>query len=484
MVRKLLIKYQSLSVVAKATMWFMFCGIMQKGVAFLTTPIFTRLLTTEQYGQYSLYNSWLTIFTIFCTFRLEKAVFNKGMSKYSEEREQYAASMQIATNILTVLAFCIYLIFYKWINSITELSTFLTCAMFIELLFHPAFSFYNLIKRYEYKYISVILVTLSYTVLNAVLGVIAVLIADKSYRGSARIISCVFVATAFGLVLYIYNFYRAHFKFKWNHIKFAVKFNIPLIPHYFSSYILDQSDRLMISKYCGQGKVGIYSVSYHIGLVLKLVTDSIHSAFTPWQYEAMKKGRFKDVNKKIFPIMLIVTALLIVFMAFAPEAVMILADKRYHAAVYAIPPVSASIVFISLYGFYSNAEFYFDANKFSAIMTFVGAALNLILNAIFIPLFGFVAAGYTTLICYTVFAFAHFIYANRVAVKKCSKSVFSLSHLIILTLIIYLSTIGISFLYTNFYIRYAIIALISILGFVMHKRIILVFKQLKDKSTE
>ncbi len=481
MVRKLIEKYKSMSVMARATIWFMFCGVMQKGVAFLTTPIFTRLLLPEHYGQYSLYNSWLSIFTIFCTFRLEKAVFNKGMSKYPEERSQYAASMQVATSILTVIAFVVYLIFHKWINAMTGLSTFITCAMFIELLFHPAFSFFNLIKRYEYKYISVITVTLSYTVLNALLGVVAVLLADESYKGSARIISCIFVATIFGLVLYIFNFYRAHFKFKWNHIGFAMRFNLPLIPHYFSSYVLDQSDRLMIDKICGTAAVGIYSVAYNIGLLLKLVTDSIHSAFTPWQYEEMRNGRLRGVNNVLFPIMMVITAALVVFMAFAPEAVKLLADEKYYSAVYAIPPVAASVLFISLYGFYSNAEFYFDSNKFSSIMTFVGAAANVGLNALFIPRFGFVAAGYTTMVCYTIFAFAHFFYANAIAKKKCGERAFSFLQLLIFTGIIYVSVVGISLLYTNIYVRYAIIAVMVVLALILRKKIMRLFRQLKNK---
>ncbi len=482
MFKKLIDKYRSLSVVARATLWFMFCGVMQKGIAFLTTPIFTRLLTTEQYGQYSLYNSWLSIFTIICTFRLEKAVFNKGMSKFPDERERYAASMQVATSILTVAVFCIYLIFHEWINSLTELSTFITCIMFVELLFHPAFNFYNVTKRYEYKYIPVILITLSYTLLNAGLGVVAVLLASEAQRGTARIISCILVASVFGLVLYIYNFYRARFKISWEHIKFALKFNLPLIPHYFSSYILDQSDRIMISKYCGQGKVGIYSVAYNIGLLLKLVTDSIHSAFTPWQYEALKKEKYREVNQRVFSVMLIVMALLIVFMAFAPEAVWILADAEYYEAVYAIPPVAASVLFISLYGFYSNAEFYFDANKFSSIMTLIGAGANLILNMIFIPLFGFVAAGYTTLVCYTIFAFAHFFYTNAIAKKKCGQSIFSLWQLFVFTAVIYVSVVGISLLYQNFIVRYCIIAAMVVLGIVFRKRIMALFKQLKEKK--
>ena len=80
--QKLLNKYRGLSLVAKATIWYMICSVLQKGISVITTPIFTRLLTTEEYGLYSVYVSWESIFIIFVSLRLDYTVFNKGMSKY------------------------------------------------------------------------------------------------------------------------------------------------------------------------------------------------------------------------------------------------------------------------------------------------------------------------------------------------------------------------------------------------------------------
>lgn len=482
MISSLLKKYKNSSIIVKSALWFTLCGVLQRGIAMLTTPIFSRLLTTEQYGQYNLYNSWLSIFTIFCTFRLEKSVFNKGMSKYSEEKDIYTSSMQVATNILTIILFVLYLVFHNQINKLTELSTFLTCAMFLELFFHPSMSFFNIRKRYDYKYKSVVAITLSYTILNALLGVVAVILSEDEYKGTARILSCIIVATVFGAILYMYNFIKSNFRFKWEYIKFAILFNTPLIPHYFSAYVLEQSDRIMISKICGVAKVGIYGVAYNVGLVMKLVTDSLHSSITPWQYEKMKEKKFEEINNVFYPLMLAVEILIIIFIAFAPEAVWIMASPEYYDATYVVPPVAGSVFFIMIYGVFSNAEFYFNANKFSSLMTMIGAVINVCLNAIFISIFGFVAAGYTTLICYTIFAFAHYFYANTVAKKIEGKSIFPISQLIIYTILIYFSVIILSFLYNYLLIRYVIVVLIAIIMFIKRKKIISLLKVVKNKE--
>ena len=58
--------------------------------------------------------------------------------------------------------------------------------------------------------------------------------------------------------------------------KFALMFNLPLIPHYFSAYILEQSDRIMIQKLCGIEAVALYSVAYNAGAIIKIITNSLN----------------------------------------------------------------------------------------------------------------------------------------------------------------------------------------------------------------
>jgi len=67
--------YNKMSIASKAALWFTICGFVQKGISFITVPIFTRLLTTEQYGVVSIFYSWESIFIIFCTLLQVLACF-------------------------------------------------------------------------------------------------------------------------------------------------------------------------------------------------------------------------------------------------------------------------------------------------------------------------------------------------------------------------------------------------------------------------
>ena len=80
-------KYKNLPVQMKASLWFLMCAFLQKGVSFITTPIFTRLLTTSEYGQYSVFNSWYSIVTVFVSLNLYFGVYAQGLVKFENEKK-------------------------------------------------------------------------------------------------------------------------------------------------------------------------------------------------------------------------------------------------------------------------------------------------------------------------------------------------------------------------------------------------------------
>jgi len=87
--------YNNMSIATKAALWFVFCNIMQKGISTITVPLFTRLLTTAEYGTYSLYISWFNILTIVTSLNLYYGVFNNALNRIRDkcERDKYVSSM-------------------------------------------------------------------------------------------------------------------------------------------------------------------------------------------------------------------------------------------------------------------------------------------------------------------------------------------------------------------------------------------------------
>lgn len=90
MIRAIMNKYKALPVPAKASFWF-FLFRTAKGISTITTPIFTRLLTMKEYGNFSVFNSWLGIIYIVITMRLTNGMNTRGVIKYSECKEGFSS---------------------------------------------------------------------------------------------------------------------------------------------------------------------------------------------------------------------------------------------------------------------------------------------------------------------------------------------------------------------------------------------------------
>ena len=333
-------------------------------------------------------------------------------------------------------------------------------------------------KRYEYDYKRFVFISLGMALINTIVGILCVSFIDGN-NGVIRIVSYALVNIIFSIVLYIINFRNGFKNLNFEHIKYAIKFNIPMIPHYFSTYILNQSDRIMIQKMVSKTKVGMYNVSYNAGMLLTLVSSSMINALTPWYYDKLENEKQSDVSKIFVPLTLCVLIPIFIFILFAPEALKILAPSLYHEAIYIIPPVSTSIIFIFMYSFFSTAEFYYDKNKFSAIISSIAAVINIILNYIFIMVFDYRAAGYTTLLSYFILSLGHYLYGNKVMKEKTGKRFISFKTYITISIIIFIYVLLVCLLYDHMLIRYALSIILLIIAIIKKDELYSTLKKIK-----
>ena len=128
-------KYYHLSKPVKASIWFALANILRKGIQFLAVPLYTRMMTTEQYGEYSVFFSWQDIIRIFATLMLFNYVFNNGMIKYAEDKDNFIASLVGISTAATLGCVIVYFVFEQWIEEFTGIPKYLILLMFVEFFF-------------------------------------------------------------------------------------------------------------------------------------------------------------------------------------------------------------------------------------------------------------------------------------------------------------------------------------------------------------
>ena len=242
----------------------------------------------------------------------------------------------------------------------------------------------------------------------------------------------------------------------------------------------------MIGKMVGNVQAAYYSVSNTISNVIMLLVVAINNSLTPYIYKTINDNHPEKIKNKINPIVILIAVLSIITMAFAPEVISIFAGKEYMDAIYVIPPITASVYFIFVYYMFSTIEYYYEKTGFIAVATTISAILNLILNYFGIKLFGYYAAGYTTLICYICLAVCHYVFYKRIVKDKMPqlKEVYDIKLITIISFLVLVMMVLMTMIYNVLSIRYSIILFIILFVFIKRKYIINIIKTFKKVDGE
>ena len=473
-------KWNKIPLTVKVSTSYAICSILQKCLSFITLPLFTRLLTTEQYGQYTIYSSWQGILMIFLTLNLAYGSFQTAMVKFEDRRSEYITSIQGICLLLSLVFLAIYLPFRNLWNQLFELPTLFVLIMVSEIIFTTATQLWMERNRFEFKYKSVVAITLLTSILSPVLAY--VLVSCTEEKGYARIIGYASINVIVGLIVFIQNTKRGKKLFNKEFWKYALGFNIPLLAYYLSQVIFNQSDRIMISHMTGTGEAAMYGVAYNLAMILTFVLNAINGSYVPWMYGKIKKGRGIE-NKQISIVLIILMGLMILCVIwFAPEIILIMAGKKYEAAIYVVAPVAMSLLLLFYCQLFINVEFYYEEKKMLVYGSVGAAILNIVLNYFLIPVFGFIAAGYTTLVSYIVFALSNY-YTMRLVLKKRNLPDNMYDYKALLWLFIVFMIVGFVgvALYENLVVRIIVALFVLVLMILNRNKFIVELKSIKER---
>lgn len=483
-IKMLIKKIKEMPQGVKASLVFFVATLITSGINYLTTPIYTRLMLPEEFGQAATYMTWMSVFGIVAMFCLSYGVFNNGMVDYPDDRDCYSFSMLTFSNIITVIFGIIIISIFPVIKDIIKIDFNLMLLMLAVFMLQPAYSFWTARQRYEYKYKFTAMFSVVMTLLSQLASILAVyFIKDNRLYGKIFGLECILILFYIGF--YIYLAYKAKLKIKFSYWKIAFLFNLPLIPHYLSMYLLNSSDKIMIQNIIGDSAVAFYSVAHSIAAVLAIIWSAANVSLIPYTYEQCKNNNHKNINKVAMPILVLFAFVCGLIVLMAPELVRIMSTKEYYSAIYVIPPLVGGVFIQVQYYLYANILYYYKKTIYSMIASVLSAGINIALNYVFIKKFGYIAAGYTTIVSYLIQAAINFL-----AVKYVLKiNAYNMKFITILTMGFVAIMLVTNLVYPYPVVRYGIIVLIIILGIVFRKKILEIFKTFKkekqkDESSE
>jgi O-antigen/teichoic acid export membrane protein len=347
--------------------------------------------------------------------------------------------------------------------------------MLIVFFVQPAYNFWVARQRYELKYKTTVIWTVVCALAPSIIAILCICFSDSN-KLYARLFGAELTLVFIYLGFCVYLAIKSNFKVNLKYWKSALCFNLPLIPHYLSTYLLGSSDKLMISSIVGDAATAYYSVAYSVAAVVTIVWTSVNSSLVPYTYEKCKTKNYKAISAVTLPILTAFAVMCGAAIMLAPEIVSVMATKDYMEAIYVIPPVVGGVFFQVHYYIYANVVYYYKQTKYVMYASVCATVLNLVLNYIFIYRFGYIAAGYTTLVCYFVQAVLDYFAMKKVV----GKSIYDMKYVGGLSMVLIIVSLISVFIYNYALVRYAIIFVMIVLAFMFRKRIISIIINLKD----
>jgi len=386
------------STVLKSGIWYLVSDFLLKGMALITIPIFTRLLSVEDYGIISVYTSLVAVMTISSGLDLHAGI-GRAAIDFEDNYPKYLSSVLSLSVGFFLGGFLVISAFSNTISVWVGLSPDLIVLASIAGYGSFVFGYYNYDLLFQQKYKQKSLLHIIKAISEVVLAIIMILLISKAkYYGrvySSFIISIVFLTICF--IMIFRKSKKVFFPKAW---WYAIKIGIPLVPHSLSGIILAQFDRMAIQALVGATETGLYSFAYNVGMIPLVFLGATNSAWVPWFYKQLKAGRNDKIRKtvKIYSLSFLVITLGI--MILGPELAVIMAPSKYLSGVKLVPVVVLGYFFQFLYTVYVNFAFYMKKTLAISIGTMMAGGLNIILNLTMIPVFGYEIAAWTTVISY------------------------------------------------------------------------------------
>lgn len=438
----------------KAGVWYTVANFMGKGMGFLTMPIFNRLLSTSEVGDYSNFSSYLTILTSVLTLDLFTSV---TLAKFDlkEEHNKFISSILILGTLWTCVAYLVASFFKESIKSLIGFSELEFHLLFIICLVSPAIGIFQMKNRIEFKYKLSTALSLSSTVACTLVSLICTLTFKDRLTG--RIVGLYFPAFLLNIGIYLY-FLLTSFSVDIKYWKYALPISLPLIFNVLSGHILTLSDRVMINGICGKEELGLYSVAYSCASIAITLLNATISAWQPWALTKMDQGNIDQLKKATKYYLGFYAVIVTGYLLVAPDILWLMGDEPYMEAKYVMPPIMVGVGFQCAYSLYADVETYCKKQKLLAAATVIASISNICLNYFLLPRIGYLAAAYTTLAGYVILFIINFFFVRRIGKINWVNNRFVLLYIAMLGGILLLANV----VYSLSVLRYILVGLLFI----------------------
>lgn len=389
-------KYKKLG---QNTVLFLVGNFAQKILGFVFVPIYTAVLSTEQYGAADLIVTIISMLWPFYTIVINEACFRFLLDK-NIDRNQIVTSCLL----INLLGIVLFLLCSPVFLLCTTLDNYygLFVIYFIIYTF-DSFLIYT-IRGLE-KISEMVIGGITNTIVTASCNLLFLFVFKWGIYGYLLGFICGMLTADIWYITKtnIFKYFVKTSILNKDLIKSMARYSLPMVPNSISWWISNSSDRILVTYFCGIAMNGIYSVAYKIPSLLSVISSVFVNA---WQISSVddfgtEENRifFSRIYRKYVTVNVIGTSCLICFVQVISH---ILFSKDFFEAYQIAPYLLLGAVYKALSAFLGSIYTAAKKTKMLFFSTMSGAFLNIVLNIILLKKIGVLGAAIATLVSYFI----------------------------------------------------------------------------------
>jgi len=373
-------------------------------ISFFTLPIYTRYLSPSDYGIVALFMMFGGISSGLLSVGLQAASY-RYYFQYKEDREEYkilnSSNFLFLIFVYLLAGICIYHL-AGWFSSALfdgRISPRLIRLSFLSGCMGYFFAYLTLLLAAQTRSMTFSIVTISQFLLETGFSFYFIFIHSLTYLAKIYailltqgiMIACLMILTRdlFGI------------RFSFRSLKRSLLFSYPLTPRSLIGLVYSSFDKIMLNKYTGLTSVGYYTFGAKFANLVKMATDSVGRAWTPFFMNKAHENSQEAQNTIIRHFYEIAFFFMLVGLGiiyFSEEMIILLTTKEFYPSMYVVPIYVYFRLFAIIDLLAVNQVLFAEKMQYRLFASIISVVLNIILNILLIPEYGAIGAAIATAI--------------------------------------------------------------------------------------
>ncbi|HCR3335948.1 TPA: oligosaccharide flippase family protein [Morganella morganii] len=381
-------------------------NILNALLPFILLPIFSRFLSTEEYGKIAIFQLIISGLNAFVGLNTIGAASRKFFDNPPKsELQHYNNSSFVLLFYSLIITLILAYIFrgeliYFFNIPFSWIITAIICSALNYILLFKLSQLQIRRKAVQYG-----ILQLSNSFFNFALTLI--LIIYVSPNAESRIVAMIvtlFIFSAYCFTSLLRTKTINYKKEKHIFIKDNLLFGLPLVPHIFGLFLLSSIDRFIINKYYDLSTAGIYMMGFQVSLCIIIFFDALNKALTPYLFKKLTKATFQDkktIVKYSYILFLFCLVIGAVSYLISPLIIKIIGGEKYSQASAFVGILCIGQSFQGMYLVVTNYIFFAKKTYILSLITILSGILNIILIYSFITIYSLL--GVSIAFCISMF---------------------------------------------------------------------------------